>query len=40
MFLDLAYTKLDVFVTGKNFVLACYKISKSLPSEERFNMVQ
>ncbi len=40
MFLELAHTKLDVFITGKNFVLSCYKISKLLPQEERFNMMQ
>jgi four helix bundle protein len=40
MFLALAHTKLDVFVTGKNFVLSCYKISKLLPHDERFNMIQ
>jgi len=40
MFLELAHTKLDVFVTGKNLVLSCYKISKLLPQDERFNMTQ
>jgi four helix bundle protein len=40
MFLELAHTKLDVFITGKAFVLSCYKLSKLLPQEERFNMVQ
>jgi four helix bundle protein len=40
MFLELAHTKLDVFITGKNFVLSCYKLSKLLTQEERFNMVQ
>jgi 23S rRNA-intervening sequence protein len=40
MFLELAHTKLDVFITGKNFVLSCYKLSKLLPQDERFNMVQ
>ena len=40
MFLPLAHTKLDVFVIGKNFVLSCYKLSKLLPQEERFNMIQ
>jgi len=40
MFLKLAHTKLDVFVTGKDLVLSCYKISKLLPQDERFNMVQ
>lgn len=40
MFLQLAHTKLDVFITGKTLVLSCYKISKLLPPDERFNMVQ
>jgi four helix bundle protein len=40
MFLNLAHTKLDVFITGKSFVLGCYKISKLLTQEERFNMTQ
>jgi hypothetical protein len=40
MFLDLAHTKLDVFIEGKKFVLECYKISKLLPPDEKFNMVQ
>jgi four helix bundle protein len=40
MFLDLAHTKLEVFKEGKKFVFECYKISKILPPEEKFNMVQ
>lgn len=40
MFLHLAHTKLDVFITGKKLVLICYKISKLLPQDERFNMTQ
>lgn len=40
MFLNLAHTKLDVFTAGKNLVLNCYKISKLLPQDERFNMTQ
>lgn len=40
MFLQLAHTKLDVFVTAKSLVLNCYKISKLLPQDERFNMTQ
>ncbi len=40
MFLELAHTKLDVFITGKELVLNCYKISKLLPQDERFNMTQ
>lgn len=40
MFLQLAHTKLDVFIIGKALVLNCYKISKLLPQDERFNMTQ
>ena len=40
MFLQLNHQKLDVFITAKSFTLECYKLTKSLPSEERFNMVQ
>jgi four helix bundle protein len=40
MFLQLSHTKLDVYVTGKTLVLNCYKISKLLPQDERFNMTQ
>lgn len=40
MFLQLAHTKLDVFITGKALVLSCYKISKLLPQDERFNRSQ
>lgn len=40
MFLQLAHTKLDVFITGKSLVLNCYKISKLLPQDERYNMTQ
>lgn len=40
MFLDLAHTKLDVFKVTKEFVLSCYKETKSFPSEERFAMIQ
>lgn len=40
MFLKLAHTKLDVFASGKGLVLSCYKVSKLLPPDERFNMIQ
>jgi four helix bundle protein len=40
MFLKLAHTKLDVFITGKDLVLSCYKTAKLLPPDERFNMTQ
>lgn len=40
MFLQLSHTKLDVYNTSKQLVLACYSLSKLLPQDERFNMVQ
>ena len=40
MFLELAHTKLDVFKISKEFVLLCYKETRSFPSEERFAMTQ
>ena len=38
MFLELAHTKLDVFQAANQFVLVCYKETKSFPQEERFAM--
>ena len=40
MFLELAHTKLNVFIASKAFTLECYKVSKLLPQEERFAMTQ
>jgi len=40
MFLELAHTKLDVFKISKEFVLSCYKETRTFPSEERFSMIQ
>ena len=39
MFLELAHTKLDVFEVSKAFVLACYRVTRSFPSEEKFGMI-
>jgi four helix bundle protein len=39
MFLELAHTKLDISKATKNFVLACYKETKSFPSEEKFGII-
>jgi hypothetical protein len=36
VFLHLAHTKLDVFDASKQFVLECYRVTKSFPSEEKF----
>ncbi len=40
MFLQLNHQKLEVFKAAKDFAIECYKVSKILPNEERFNMVQ
>lgn len=39
MFLQLAHTKLDVFIASKDFLLECYKVTKAFPAEEKFAMV-
>ncbi len=39
MFLKLNHQKLDVYQASKVFVLECYKLTKSLPVEERFGMI-
>lgn len=40
MFLQLNHRKPDVFAVVKSFALECYKFTKQLPLEEKFNMVQ
>lgn len=39
MFLQLAHTKLDVFIASKEFVLECYRVTKSFLAEEKYAMV-
>jgi four helix bundle protein len=39
MFLHLNHQKLQVYSASKEFVLECYRLSKKLPSEERFAMI-
>lgn len=39
MFLELSHTKLDIFKVAKEFVLACYRETKSFPAEEKFAMI-
>ena len=39
MFLQLAHTRLDVFTASKDFVLECYRVTKTFPAEEKFAMV-
>lgn len=38
MFLELNHQKLDVYTFSKQLVSECYKLTKILPSEERFSM--
>lgn len=39
MFLQLDHKKLDIYSVSKQFVHACYELTKTLPVDERFNMV-
>lgn len=40
MFLNLGHTKTEVFQQSKQLVIACYKITKLFPPEEKFALVQ
>ena len=40
MFLNLPHTNLDVYKCSRQMVLECYKLSKMLPDDERFALVQ
>ena len=40
MFLELAHTKLDIFKISKEFVLICYRETKSFPTDEKFGLTQ
>jgi len=39
MFLQLNHQKPEMFSASKEFVFECYRISKFLPDEERYNMI-
>ena len=39
MFLKLNHQNLDIYGVSKQFVLECYKLTKSLPTEEKFGMI-
>lgn len=39
MFLTLNHQQLEVFKASKYFVLECYRLTKTLPSEEKFGMI-
>ena len=38
MFLKLNHQKLDIYGISRQFVLECYRLSKVLPTDERFGM--
>jgi len=40
MFLQLAHKQLDIYTVAKSFVQCCYQLTKTLPPDERFNMIQ
>jgi four helix bundle protein len=40
MYLKLAHTKLDVYGASQVLALECYRVTRLLPSEEKFAMVQ
>ena len=39
MFLTLNHQKLDVYTHSRSFVLECYKLTKTLPGDEKFGMI-
>jgi four helix bundle protein len=39
MFLTLNHQKLDIYQAPKSFVFECYRMTKILPSEERYGMI-
>lgn len=39
MFLKLNHQKLDVYIASRKFAIACYRFSRTLPSEEKFGMI-
>jgi len=39
MFLTLNHQKLQVYTASREFVLECYQLTKSLPSDEKFGMI-
>ena len=39
MFLKLNHQNLDAYAFSKKFVLECYKLTKQMPSDEKFGMI-
>jgi len=40
MFLQLGHTKLEIYAPSRQFVLECYKLTKTFPAEEKFALTQ
>jgi four helix bundle protein len=40
MFLKLDHQNLDIYKPVRLFVSACYRVTRTLPADERFNMIQ
>jgi four helix bundle protein len=39
MFLKLNHQKLDIYGVSRQFVLECYRLTKNLPTDEKFGMI-
>ena len=39
MFLTLNHQKLDIYQVSRSFVFECYRMTKTLPPEERYGMI-
>ena len=39
MFLTLNHQKLQVYTSSREFVLECYRLTKSLPTDEKYGMI-
>src|SRR4030095_1718360 len=40
MYLKLDHQRLEVYMFARKIVCSCYKLTKSFPPDERFNMIQ
>jgi len=39
MFLILNHQKSEVYISSRTFILECYRLTKSLPADEKFGMI-
>jgi len=40
MFLQLGHTKLEIYAASRQFVLECYKLTRTFPADEKFELTQ